>query len=224
VAPDPCTIPSGTVTLYPGTYYGGICIGAASGAYCGNKIGGACTTASTATANVTFTPGTYIIAGGGFFVCGSSTISAPNVLIYNTQDPTNTAGAGAIDQIKLNTTGSVDLGPQDTGAYAGLTIFEDRTLSVIGAATNCDQKGKNVDLSDIALSSMASTGANGPLGSISGTIYAPASRAMYSDYVGGTANLAVMASCIMIDGGDVTYDYHNPGLFGVDLSVGHVWG
>jgi hypothetical protein len=228
--PDPCTIPSGTVTLYPGTYYGGVCIGAASGAYCGNKIGGACTTASTATANVTLTPGTYIMAGGGFFVCGSSTLSAPNVLIYNTQDSTNTAGAGAIDQFMLNTTGSVDLGPQDSGPYAGLTIFQDRTLSVTGSSTNCDAKGKDghsgtaVQQADIALVSMASTGANGALGSVSGTIYSPASRSIFSDFVSGTANLAVMASCILIDGGDSTFDYHNPGLFGVDLSVGHVWG
>src|SRR5205085_9380202 len=33
--PAPDLISSGTVTLQPGTYYGGICIGAASGAKCG---------------------------------------------------------------------------------------------------------------------------------------------------------------------------------------------
>ena len=222
--PTSCKISSGAQTLQPGTYYGGICIGAASGAECGLKAGGTCTTTSSATADVTLAAGTYIMAGGGFSVCGSSTLSAPDVLIYNTQNATNTAGAGAIDQVKLNTTGSVSLGAQATGRYAGLTIFEDRTLSVAGSASKCDAKSKNVDLTDIAFVSTATTGANGKLGSISGTIYAPGLRAMYSDYMGGIANIALMASCISIDGTDSTYDFQDAGLFGVDITLGKVWG
>jgi len=228
--PASCSVPSGTVTLDPGTYYGGICIGVATGAECGNKVGGSCPTTSTATANVTLGTGTYTMAGGGFFVCGSSTLSAPKVLIYNTQDPTVSTGAGAIDQILLNTTGSVSLHPQTRGTYAGLTIFQDRTLGVIGSGTSCDTKGKDgktataLQQADIGLGSMASTGANGPLGSLSGTIYSPSSRSIYSDFVGGTANLAVMTSCILIDGGNSTYDFHPEGLFGVELTVDHVWG
>ncbi|MSO95012.1 MAG: hypothetical protein EXQ81_04355 [Thermoleophilia bacterium] len=222
--PTSCKISSGAQTLQPGTYYGGICIGVASEAECGLKVGGTCTTTSSTTANVTLAAGTYIMAGGGFSVCGSSTLSAPDVLIYNTQDDTNTAGAGAIEQFKLNTTGSVDLGPQATGRYAGLTIFEDRTLSVAGPASKCDAKSKNVDLADIAFSSTATTGANGKLGSISGTIYAPGPRAIYSDYMGGIANIALMISCIAIDGTDSTYDFQDAGLFGVDITLGKVWG
>ena len=45
---------------------------------------------------------------------------APTVLIYNTAD----AGYALLDQIQLNTTGDVTLGPQDSGIYHGLTIYQ----------------------------------------------------------------------------------------------------
>ena len=54
--------------------------------------------------------GTYIMAGGGFRVCGASTLSAPNVMIYNTNDQVGATVYQAIDQVLLNTTGSVTLG------------------------------------------------------------------------------------------------------------------
>ena len=49
-----------------------------------------------------------------------------------------------------------------------------------------------------------STGANGELGSISGTIYVPGPRAMFGvgPRVNGTADLAVYSSCISINGND----------------------
>ena len=81
-APKTCGIVSQTVTLQPGTYYGGICVGALSSASCN-------TGCTSGTAHVTMAPGTYVIAGGGFFVCGSSTLSAPDVLIYDTNDPSH---------------------------------------------------------------------------------------------------------------------------------------
>jgi hypothetical protein len=224
-SPGPCE-PSGTVTLQPGTYYGGICIGAASGHDCGSNIGGTCSTTGT-TANITLAPGTYVMAGGGFFVCGSSTLSAPNVLIYNTQDPSNTAGSGAIDQIELNTTGSVALGPQTSGVYPGLTIYQDPALAVVASSVTCDSKSNygttpsqtQINEWDVALMSMASTGSNGALGSISGTIYLPAFRAMFADSVSGTANVAVLSSCLVIDGGSSTFNFATSGLFGIGFHL-----
>ena len=319
--PAPCTIASGTVTLQPGTYYGGICIGAWSGASCGSNIGGNCqagnapvayspavsvnassgisatttsipvdwsgsstadpvstgdviligseqmlvtnapatngsatltvtrhyngTTAAThsnnsavtqeppvSTAHVTFASGTYIMAGGGLFVCGLSTLSAPDVLIYNTQDPSHTSGSGAIDQVEINTTGSISLGPQNSGAYEGLTYFQDPNLAVAPSDT-CENRtyfnnNPNPDAPtqaqinefDLALMSMASSGSNGPLGSISGSFYAPANTAEFADAVGGTANLAVLTSCILIDGGASTFAFQPAGLFGSTLVLG----
>ena len=319
--PAPCTIASGTVTLQPGTYYGGICIGGWSGSSCGSKIGGSCqsgnapfayspavhvnassgisattpsipvgwsgstttdpvstgdviqigneqmlvtnapatkgsatltvtrhyngTTAAThsnnsaltqvppvSTANVTLAPGTYIMAGGGLFVCGLSTLSAPNVLIYNTQDPTQTSGSGAIDQVEINTTGSISLGPQTSGPYEGLTFFEDPKLAVAPKDT-CEARtyfnnNPNPDAPtqaqiseyDLALMSMASSGSNGALGSVSGSFYAPKDTATLADAVGGTANLAVLTSCILIDGGNSTFAFQPSGLFGSSWVLG----
>jgi Tfp pilus assembly protein PilX len=319
--PAPCTIASGTVTLQPGTYYGGICIGAWSGSSCGSNIGGSCqdgnapvayspavllnassgisstttsipvdwsgsstadpvstgdviligseqmlvtnapatngsatltvtrhyngTTAAThsnnsavtqeppvGTANVTFAPGTYIMAGGGLFLCGVSALSAPDVLIYNTQDPSKTSGSGAIDQVEINTTGSVSLGPQNSGAYEGLTYYQDPNLAVAPSdtcenrtyfANNPDPNAptqSQVDEYDLALMSMASSGSNGALGSVSGSFYAPANTAEFADAVSGTANLAVLTSCILIDGGNSTFAFQPSGLFGSTWVLG----
>ena len=47
---------------------------------------------------------------------------------------------------------------------------------------------------------------------------------LVSDYVGGKANLAVITGCILIDGGDATFDFQLSGLFGVGLQLQRVWG
>jgi hypothetical protein len=311
-APFPCEVPSGSITLQPGTYYGGICIGADVGADCRGAnctpaptwtfaeynsrqtLSGAVTDSATTikssgtaistddvikidnewmlvtdvaadgktltvvrgydgtvaaahangahilegtatnVANVTLAPGTYVMAGGGFRVCGLSTLSAPNVLIYNTQAPLSHAfnTPGAIDQVMLNTSGSVSLGPQTSGLYKNLTIFQDPTLEVAKNRYNsndtCDNKSAGADNPpsagdvtewDVGLVSMASTGVNGALGSVSGTIYAPSQRALFADSVSGTANLAVITGCIFIDGGNSTFDYQSSGLFGIGTEL-----
>jgi hypothetical protein len=176
--------------------------------------------------SATLNPGTYIMAGGGFRVCGASSLAAPNVMIYNTNDPSSPAGNGALDQIELNTTGSVNLGPQVSGAYQGLTLYQDPTLA-LAAAQTCDSRNNTgsptqaqINSYDIALMSMASTGANGALGSISGSIYAPANRADFVDNVSGTANLAVLTSCIMINAATSTFAFNPSGLFGTSWILG----
>ncbi len=182
--------------------------------------------AAPSTVSATMSPGIYIMAGGGFRVCGASTLSAPNVLIYNTQDPSNTSGYGAFDQFELDTTGSVSLGPQASGAYEGLTYWQDPSLA-LDTADDCNHKNNHSQSSqaqinnyDIALESTASTGANGTLGSISGSIYAPANRADFVDELSGTANLAVLTSCILIDGGNSTFAFNPTGLFGTNWVLG----
>ncbi|HEX4323599.1 MAG TPA: hypothetical protein VHZ77_03100 [Gaiellaceae bacterium] len=312
--PAPCVYTSGTVTLQPGTYYGGICIGSASTANCD---GANCSTSGTTsayspavalnvpgppanitattqtvpidwpsgsdpvavndvividseqmrvntvtaltstTANLTVTrgynsttaathnnnkavskytapasvsatlaPGMYIMAGGGFRVCGASNLSAPNVLLYNTNDPSHTSGNGALDQIELQTTGHVALGPQTSGPYEGLTIWQDKNLA-LDTADTCDSRNNvttpsqnQINTYDIALLSTATTGSNGTLGSISGSIYAPALRSDFVDALSGTANLAVLTSCILIDGGNSTFAFTPAGLFGANWELG----
>jgi Tfp pilus assembly protein PilX len=188
----------------------------------------AAVTKYTAPSHVTATmaAGTYIIAGGGLRVCGSSTLSAPNVMIYNTNDPTQSTGNGALDQIELDTTGSVSLGPQLSGVYQGLTIYQNSSLA-LDTADSCDSRDNvsvpnqtQINKYDIALISMASSGTNGALGSISGSLYAPANRAVFADEVSGTANLAVLTSCIVINGSNSTFAFDPAGLFGTGWDIG----
>lgn len=168
--------------------------------------GAAVLNASTgAAANVTLSPGVYIMAGGGFSVCGAASLSAPDVMIYNTVDSAHNAGNGALGQVDINTAGNVHLGPMNTGIYAGMTIFQDRSQTLVGGA--CDGKSGNSTQWDIALQSAAPLPASGELGSISGTIYAPNYGADFGDTMSGTANLAVITSCIYINGANSTFNF-----------------
>ena len=72
--------------------------------------------------------GVYIMAGGGFFVCGAAKLNAPHVLIVNTADINPVSGVpypgGALNQIQFDTTGTVTLGRPSTGEYQGLAIYQ----------------------------------------------------------------------------------------------------
>ena len=120
--------------LQPGTYFGGICIGAAVGNDC---TGSNCNPSVASNPTVTLDPGMYIIAGGGFQVCGHATLIAPHVTIFNTNDPSASVLANPayakIGQILINTAGLITLGPQtrdQDALYAGFTIFVDRNQVV----------------------------------------------------------------------------------------------
>ena len=77
-------------------------------------------------------PGIYYINGGGINMSGSSSITGNGVLIYNT-------GGGTIN---LSGTGTISLSPMTTGAYAGITLFQDRADSAaatMSGASNVKQ-------------------------------------------------------------------------------------
>lgn len=155
--PRACVPPTGT-TLQPGTYYGGICIGTAA----------ACVSDSTGlkpcnagTASVTMAPGTYIMAGGGFWVCGTSSINAPDVMIYNTQASAgNTSANGRLARVVVNTKGTVSLGPQNAGMYKGMTVFQNPDLSLKSTGGVTDDKcgSSKADEADIAFRSLGPDG------------------------------------------------------------------
>ncbi len=108
--PSTALINSNTpVTLYPGTYYGGL------------KI--------TGSGNVTFAPGTYIFAGGGFDYSGSSTISGSGVTFYNTYDPQQPNGAGACGNLSIQGSGVLTLTAPTSGAYANMLFWQDRACT-----------------------------------------------------------------------------------------------
>ncbi len=180
---------------------------------------------SASSMSVSLGTGIYIMAGGGFHICGSANVSAPHVLLFNSADPAVGTGNGALSQIELFTLGNVLIGPQTTGLYAGLTIFQDHTHE-FNAGQTCDTKSKASSSWDIALVAAATTGVNGPLGSISGSIYAhdqfsAKPRDDFGDGLSGTATLAVMTDCIFIDGANSTFNFTiSPGhLFGLDATL-----
>jgi len=235
VNPTPITSPSGPTTpaeyavpagtsgvLKPGTYYGGICIGAPKGANCGTKIAGSCNTSTAPTATVTLEEGVYIMAGGGFFVCGNTTLDASaGVMIYNTEDKEHLAGAGLLDQIEFNTNGAVSLDGPSGGVYQGMSIWQGPDPAVTStpnpnlqlSAEKCDNRQAN--LTDILLKN-AGNGLNG----FHGTIYAPAQDALFTDEVSGTANLAVITGCIFINGATSTFEFKPSELFGIGGGLG----
>jgi Flp pilus assembly protein TadG len=92
---------SGTYTLQPGLYKGGISISAPSGL-------------------VTLMPGIYYMQGGGFSDSGGINLTGSGVMIYN-------APAQSSDQVKLTGTGNLTLSPPTSGTYKGIAIFQDRT-------------------------------------------------------------------------------------------------
>jgi Flp pilus assembly protein TadG len=93
---------SATRTLSPGVYDGGFTLSGSS--------------------SITLSPGIYYINGGGISLSGSSGISGSGVFIYNT-------GGGPIT---LSGSGTIALSPMTSGAYQGITIFQDRS-SAVGA-------------------------------------------------------------------------------------------
>jgi hypothetical protein len=88
---------TGTTTLNPGVYTGGLAL--------------------SGSAAVTLNPGIYYINGGGINMTGTAGITGSGVMIYNT-------GGGSIN---LSGTGNVSLNPMTSGTYAGLTLFQDRS-------------------------------------------------------------------------------------------------
>ena len=151
------------VTLTPGIYYGGIEI--------------------TGQANVTFEPGTYILAGGGLQISGQGDVTGYGVFFYNTNDPIKPTGDGAYGDLYIAGNGVVDFTPPTSGPYENLLFFQDR------------------------FNSQPFYVAGNGLGGIQGTAYAPAALV---DIAGtGTATAQFIASTIEVRGNglmDITYD------------------
>jgi hypothetical protein len=91
------SLSSGTTTLNPGVYTGGLAISGSASVY--------------------LNPGVYYINGGGINMSGPSSIIGSGVMIYNT-------GGGAIN---LSGAGNISLNPMISGTYAGITMFQDRS-------------------------------------------------------------------------------------------------
>jgi hypothetical protein len=95
-------IVSGTTTLPPGTYCGGVSISGAS-------------------TNVTLLPGPYIFKGGDLTISGDAIVSGDGLILFFTTDGKKYAGFG-ISGVRT----SVTLAPSTVEQFSGVTIFQDR--------------------------------------------------------------------------------------------------
>ncbi|MHC5544727.1 hypothetical protein ACYOEI_41370, partial [Singulisphaera rosea] len=94
----------GSLTLNPGVY---------------SKIN------ASGSSHLTLNPGIYIIAGGGFTVAGSASVSGTGVTIYNTNAAFPGSG-GAYGAFTVSGSGTVSLTSPSSGSYAGVLLFQDR--------------------------------------------------------------------------------------------------
>jgi len=94
-----------TVTIPPGTYCGGISI-------------------TGSVQNVIFSPGSFILVGGGLSVNGAVNVSGSGVTFFNTYDKSNKYGA-----ITINGSGTVDLSAPTSGTDKALLFYQDPTVS-----------------------------------------------------------------------------------------------
>ena len=94
------TYSSGSHTLSPGRYIGGIVVNSP--------------------ASVTLSPGDYYIDGGGITVSGGATLSGSQVTIYNA--PTSSS-----EGLVVSGGSNLNLTPPTSGTYEGLTFFQERS-------------------------------------------------------------------------------------------------
>ncbi len=97
------SITGGTPTIYPGVYCGGL-----------NISGGS--------TNVTFSPGTYIINGGGMNISGGANVQANGVTFYITGNSSNFKG------VSITGGSNSQLIAPSTGPYASILFFQDRSV------------------------------------------------------------------------------------------------
>ena len=124
--PDPTTMTiqsrhkeqwtSGTRTIYPGVYKGGI--------------------SASSTANVVMMPGIYYMDEGGFQFTGSGSLIGDGVMIYNKP------GNGQANGVDISAQGYVHLTPPTSGIYQGILLFQERTSNVAASVSG----GSNMDL------------------------------------------------------------------------------
>lgn len=97
---------NGTATLSPGVFCNGLDLGAK--------------------ANVTLSPGTYVVKGGSVKINGGAQVSGTGVTIFLT------GSAGDYAQMDINGGAEVDLTAPGSGPYAGVLFFQDRNAPTGG--------------------------------------------------------------------------------------------
>jgi Flp pilus assembly protein TadG len=141
-----------TVTLSPGTYYGGITVTGASSGGSGP--------------DVTFAPGTYYLGGGGLQVTGTCNLHGSGVTFYNTSDSSSLSSSAGPISIGANSGDSVhcSLSAPTSGSCKGILFAQDSSIGSSGgrwggwwysgsstSAHNCSVKGTSDSTFDGAI-------------------------------------------------------------------------
>ena len=149
--------------MHPGVYYGGIEV--------------------KSTANVTFLPGTYALAGGGLKLTGSGTIAGTGVMFYNTYDPQYNKNAGACSSINLRGSAHFNFTGPTSGTYKDIVFWQDKACTV-----------------DFSL--------EGGQGGVGGVIYLPGGRVDLSGG-GNLGSIQVISDKVDISGtGDTSVNFY----------------
>lgn len=148
------SITGGTPTLYPGVYCGGI-----------NISGGS--------TDVTFSPGTYIINGGGMSITGGANVWGNGVTFYITGTSSSFKGVNI-----AGGTNSALIAPT-SGTYNGVLFFQDRSISSTSSSAD----------SNIA-------GGSGT--AVTGTLYFPTTGLTYSGNSANSAYTILVADTVTI--------------------------
>lgn len=111
------SISGGTQTLYPGVYCGGLSISGGS-------------------TDVTFSPGTYIINGGGMNISGGANVHGDGVTFYITA-PDQSSFKG----VSITGGSNSDLIAPTSGTYASILFFQDRSFSSTSSGSDSNIAG-----------------------------------------------------------------------------------
>jgi Flp pilus assembly protein TadG len=111
------SISGGTQTLYPGVYCGGLSISGGS-------------------TDVTFSPGTYIINGGGMNISGGANVHGDGVTFYITA-PSQSSFKG----VSITGGTNSDLIAPTSGTYASILFFQDRSFSSTSSGADSNIAG-----------------------------------------------------------------------------------
>lgn len=167
---------TGTMTLSPGKYCGGITI---SGGATGN-----------------LNPGMYILAGGGLTVSGGSRINGTGVTFYNTNG--QGVGGSSYSPIVISGTSGSVLSAPTSGTYSGMLFFEDRSIN--SSAQNTVSGGSNSQING------AMYFLNSPLVYSGGSNNTPSNTQIVADtltvsgpsYLGGSASGPFVADSVVL--------------------------
>ncbi|MEX0682500.1 MAG: pilus assembly protein TadG-related protein [Dehalococcoidia bacterium] len=157
------TASSGTVTLNPGIYWGGLTV--------------------KSSANVTLNPGIYVMAGGGFQVQGGPTITGTGVMIYTTFDPEKPTGAGACGAIDLSGSGTWAYSPPTSGPFKGIALWQDKNCTNNVKLTGSNGGPSGAIYAPTAMVNMSGSGALGSIQIIADTFDITGSGNMSVDFV-----------------------------------------